>query len=124
MDKHIRALARDDDPAAEKQAEGGSETFRAPEVNSNSVAYPAVAERAEWSDVITLYDRQHFLTYARLLDAERDKVDWREGVREILLQDPDRHPERAWICWETHLERAKWIATTGFQQAVARASAH
>jgi len=85
--------------------------------------YPVVAERAEWSEVITLYDRQHFLTYARLLSAERDKLDWREGVRQILRQDPDRDPRGARICWESHLERARWIETVGFKQAIDRARA-
>ena len=83
--------------------------------------YPVVAERAEWSKTITLYDRQHFLTYARLLDAERDEVEWRDGVREILRQDPEADPRQAKICWESHLERARWIATVGFQEAVERA---
>ncbi len=92
------------------------------ETQPNATAYPVVAEKAEWSEVITHYDRQHFLTYARLLDAERDEVDWRDAVREILLRDPDKDPIKARICWESHLERARWISTTGYSQAVARAS--
>ena len=86
------------------------------------VSYPVVADQAEWSEVITLYDRQHFLTYARLLDAERDNIDWRKGVRDILLQDPDKDADQARICWNSHLERARWIATVGFQQAIAHVS--
>ncbi len=89
-----------------------------------SATYPAVAERAEWSEAITYYDRQHIVTYARLLSAERDGVDWREAVREILLQDPDQHPKEARICWESHIERARWISTEGFRLAVERANAH
>jgi hypothetical protein len=86
--------------------------------------YPAIAERAEWSEVITFYDRQHIVTYARLLTAEREGVDWRDGVREILRQDPDRDPKQARICWESHLERARWISTEGFRLAIEQAKAH
>ncbi len=95
----------------------------AAETEPNAVAYPFVAEKVEWSDVISLYDRQHFVTYARLLTAEREEMDWRDGVREILRHDPDKDPRQAWICWESHLERARWIATEGVKQAVARACA-
>ena|SRR5215469_6229554 len=86
--------------------------------------YPAIADTVTWSDVITQYDQEHLITYARVLDAERANADWREAVRIILLRDPDKQPARAWACWETHLARAKWIATTGIQQAIGRASAH
>jgi hypothetical protein len=94
--------------------ESGSDTARA-------VCYPTVAERVDSPAEITLYDRQHFLTYARLLEAERDNVDWRDGVRSILGRDPDKDPEQARLCWDSHLERARWISTVGFQQAVAQA---
>jgi hypothetical protein len=86
--------------------------------------YPAIADTVICSDVITRYDQEHFITYARMLDAERANVDWREAARIILLRDPDTEPETAWLCWETHLARAKWVAIVGFQQAIARANAH
>ena len=86
--------------------------------------YPKIADVVTWSDVITRYDQEHFITYARILDAERAEADWREAVKIILLRDPEADPEQAWLCWETHLARAKWIATEGVVQAVARASAH
>lgn len=85
--------------------------------------YPEIADTVTWSEVITRYDQEHFITYARILDAERANADWREAVRIILQRDPDAAPKEAWICWEMHLARAKWIATTGFQQAVAQAKA-
>ena len=77
-----------------------------------------VAEVAECSDGITLYDQQHFLTYARLIDAELDGADWREMARHILLLDPDKEPERARRCAESHLRRAKWVETTGLRKAI------
>ena len=105
-------------PAGER-----NEPNQTADIHGLTPCYPVVAERAEWSEIITLYDRQHIVTYARLLDAERDNVDWRDGVREILLQDPEKDPRGARVCWESHLERARWIATVGFQQAVDRARA-
>lgn len=77
---------------------------------------PRVADTVISSDQITLYDQQHFITYARLLDAEAEDADWRDVARIVLLQDPDKEPERARQCWQAHLDRAKWIATTGYRQ--------
>ena len=86
--------------------------------------YPVIEDTVTWSEVITRYDLENSITYARLLDAERAQADWRDAARIILLRDPDAEPEKAWLCWETHLARAKWIATVGFQQAIERANAH
>ena len=116
-------LACDDAlPTCAREATAFSATAEVPP--KSATVYPAIAERAEWSEVITFYDRQHIVTYARLLTAERERVDWRDGVREILLQDTDRDPKQARICWESHLERARWISTEGFRLAAERAKAH
>jgi hypothetical protein len=117
----IRELSPERTPAGQGQVDELDPASIAAEAEPKAVAYPVVVERAEWSEVITLYDRQHFLTYALLLSAEREEIDWRDGVRKILRQDPDKDPRQARICWESHLERARWIATEGVQQAVARA---
>lgn len=82
---------------------------------------PAIADIVVWSDQITPYDEQHFLTYARLLDADREGADWRDVARIILLLDPEKNPERARQCWQTHLERAKWVVTTGYKQLLDQA---
>jgi hypothetical protein len=79
---------------------------------------PTIADIVAWSDQVTSYDEQHFLTYARLLDADAINADWHEVARIVLLRDPVKDPERAHRCWQTHLDRAKWIATTGYQQLV------
>lgn len=83
-----------------------------------------VADIAAWSDQVTPYDEQHFLTYARLLGADAENADWREVARIVLCLDPDKDPERAHRCWQTHLARAKWIATTGYQQLLDKAELH
>lgn len=76
---------------------------------------PNVADIVIWSDQITPYDERHFLTYARLLDADREEADWCEVARTVLLLNPEEDPELARRCWQSHLKRAKWVATTGYQ---------
>jgi len=82
---------------------------------------PGFADVVVWSEQITPYDERHFLTYARLLDAEREQADWRDVARIILCLDPEEDPGRARQCWQTHLDRAKWIATVGYQQLIDKA---
>lgn len=61
---------------------------------------------------ITGYDREHFLTYARLIDAERAGQDWKVAASEILLCDVEADPEKTQHCWRSHLERAHWILSS------------
>src|SRR3546814_1668431 len=42
-------------------------------------------EAAPCDACVTRYDQEHFLTYARLIDAERFGIDRREAASEILL---------------------------------------
>lgn len=75
---------------------------------------PIVADVAPTADVITPYDEEHFITYARLLDAEAEGADWREVVRIVLHRDPDAKGSRH--CWQSHLNRAHWMIEHGYQQ--------
>jgi hypothetical protein len=84
---------------------------------------PAVADTLVWSDKITLYDQEHFITYARLLDAEADEADWRDAARIILRLDLNKNLEVAKLCWQIHLDRAKWISTTAFQGLIDKINA-
>jgi hypothetical protein len=81
----------------------------------------SVTDVVVWSDSVTPYDQRHFVTYARLLDADAVNADWREVARIVLLLDPAKDPDRVRRCWETHLARAKWIATTGYMQLLENA---
>ncbi|MBI1205844.1 MAG: DUF2285 domain-containing protein [Azospirillum sp.] len=74
----------------------------------------AAADVVPWSAAVTDYDEAHTLTYVRLLVAEEAGVDWREGVRHILRRDPVAEPERSQRCWESHLERARWMNQCGY----------
>ncbi|MCW2114106.1 MULTISPECIES: DNA -binding domain-containing protein [Bradyrhizobium] len=65
---------------------------------------------------LTPYDREHAVTYMRMLDADAEGADWRE-VAEIVLQiDPKREPERARLAYESHLSRARWMGRHGYRQ--------
>lgn len=67
---------------------------------------------------ITDYDRFHFLTYARLLDAADAGADWRDSAETILGVKRDNDEQAAWRCWESHLARARWITGEGLALAI------
>ena len=75
-----------------------------------------VADSAPDEPTITAYDKEHAVTYARLLDAEADNADWREVAHIVLRIDPTTEPERARRAFESHLARAKWLARHGYRQ--------
>jgi hypothetical protein len=64
---------------------------------------------------VTQYDIEHAVTYARLLDADADKIDWREVSEIVLHIDPQTEPARAQLAHQSHLARAKWMAHSGYQ---------
>lgn len=68
------------------------------------------------AEQVTAYDQAHFLTYARILDADADGIGWASGARIILGRDVDADPEAALACWDSHVKRAHWIANAGFSQ--------
>jgi hypothetical protein len=74
-----------------------------------------VADTAPDEPALTAYDKEHAVTYARLLDAEADNADWREVARIVLHIDPTSEPERARVAFESHLARAKWMARHGYR---------
>jgi len=77
---------------------------------------PDVADDVPWSDSITPYDEQHFVTYLRLLHADDEGADWREVARIVLHRNPAAEPDRTRLCWEAHLKRAKWMTEHGYRR--------
>ena len=73
-----------------------------------------IVERAPDGPVLTDYDRVHTLTYARLLDAERDGYDWTDVAVEVLDLNVAADPVDARCCWQSHLDRAHWFVDGGF----------
>jgi hypothetical protein len=76
---------------------------------------PPVADSAPESDALTRYDREHAITYLRLLDAEVEGADWTEVAKIVLHIDPLREPERAQKAWKSHLDRAIWMRDSGYR---------
>ncbi|MBB4428405.1 hypothetical protein GGD66_006992 [Bradyrhizobium sp. CIR48] len=77
---------------------------------------PVVADLAPSDSDLTVYDEEHTITYWRLLDANAEGADWREVSLIVLGIDPDREPKRARQAFDTHLERALWMANSGYRQ--------
>ncbi len=76
---------------------------------------PDIADLAPWSEALTDYDLGRLAIYLRLLDAEQDGADWREAARVVLRKDPDSAEAQARRCWESHMQRARWMTETGYR---------
>lgn len=72
-----------------------------------------IADLAPTDASVTEYDQAHFLTYARVLDADRNGLDWATGLKTILYRDfgDDFHAGKS--CWDSHVSRAEWIVGDG-----------
>jgi hypothetical protein len=75
-----------------------------------------IADTAPLSNEVTAYDKQHLNTYLRLLDADADGAGWQEVARLVLHIDPGLERDRARQVWETHLERARWMAAHAYRR--------
>jgi hypothetical protein len=85
---------------------------------------PAVADTAPTTEWLTGYDEQHLVTYLRLLDAAAEDADWREVAQLVLRIDPAQDPERARHVWESHLQRARWMTTSGYRHLLRGGAPH
>ena len=86
---------------------------------------PPVQDEAPTGAALTDYDRLHFITYLRLLDAEVDPTaTWQEACRIVLRIDPEGEPERARRAYDSHLARAKWMTESGCQHLLREGRLH
>jgi len=86
---------------------------------------PAVEDEAPASASLTDYDRQHFVTYLRLLDSQEDPTaTWEEACRIVLRINPDAEPARARRAYDTHMARAKWMTESGYRHLLREARLH
>lgn len=67
-------------------------------------------------DHLTRYDRDHAVTYLRLLDAEAAGANWEDVVRTLFNLDPATDPEGLQRLHAAHLARAKWVHDGGYLQ--------
>ncbi|MER8748041.1 DUF2285 domain-containing protein [Mesorhizobium sp. M1050] len=80
---------------------------------------PGLKDEVPWSDRLTAYDKEHFTVYIRFLDASADDASYEEMAQIILGIDPVEEPERARKAARSHLDRANWMATTGYKELFA-----
>ena len=76
---------------------------------------PDCADAAPAEPMLTAYDKEHAITYMRMLDADAEGANWREVARIVLHIDPDQDAERARRSYESHLVRARWMARHGYR---------
>lgn len=84
------------------------------------MSQPDFMERPPHSDNVTAYDEAHFVTYLRLLDAAADGAGWEEIVHVVFGIDPAVDADRAKAIYDGHIERARWMARSGYKQIVIR----
>ncbi|RWL01793.1 DUF2285 domain-containing protein [Mesorhizobium sp.] len=83
---------------------------------TDRIQSPTLLDEVPWSDSLTAYDRAHFTTYMRLLDASADEAPQEEMAHLILGIDPALEPERARKALRSHLDRANWMVTSGYKE--------
>lgn len=71
-------------------------------------------DNAPTGEELTDYDRSHVKLYVRLLDADAEGAAWQEVASVLFGLDAARDPERALGVYTSHLERARWMAETGY----------
>lgn len=69
---------------------------------------------------VTGYDLAMANHYRRLLAAEAEGASWREAAALVLKLDCDVEPDKAERVHAAHLERARWMTTTGFRLLMRR----
>ncbi|MER8403540.1 hypothetical protein NKH16_02110 [Mesorhizobium sp. M1307] len=80
---------------------------------------PGLLEEVPWSDSITVYDKDNFTIYMRILDACADNASEEEMAKLILGIDPLLEPVRARKAVRSHIDRANWMVTTGYKELFA-----
>ncbi|MEY9235170.1 hypothetical protein ABIF68_003681 [Bradyrhizobium japonicum] len=76
---------------------------------------PDIADIAPSGTVLTSYDKEHIVTYLRMLDAHAEGADWREIARVVLHLDPEHECGRARKTFDSHLSRAKWMTEHSYR---------
>jgi len=76
---------------------------------------PPIGPVAPDRDELTAYDIRHLVTYLRLLDADEEGADWEEVASIVLGLDPEKDEAGSKRTWASHLSRAQWMASAGWQ---------
>lgn len=79
------------------------------------MANPDYLDEPPAEDRITDYDRAHFKTYLRILDADAEGADWEEAVEIIFGINPRQDRDHALKIHSAHLARARWMTEHGYR---------
>jgi hypothetical protein len=82
--------------------------------------HPPIADTAPTDPRLTDYDRSHFVTYLRLIDAASANAPWEEVARIVLSLDTAAKPDAARRTHESHLARARWLCDHGYRDLLRR----
>lgn len=67
-------------------------------------------------EAVVEYDRCHLALYAALLEAADAGSDWKEAA--VALMRIEVTDSDAESCWQSHLDRARWIVGNGLPSAL------
>lgn len=80
-----------------------------------------IAQRAPTGDQVVDYDRRNLSLYAALLDADDAGRSWQEAASSLMQLEVACDDAQA--CWQSHIDRARWIIGDGMEAAVSAFSA-
>lgn len=75
-----------------------------------------IAEAPPNDTAVTVYDRDHFKLYMRLLDADAAGAPLEEVSSRLFGIDAEAEPERARRVRDAHLSRARWMTEHGYRE--------
>lgn len=75
-----------------------------------------ISDDAPTNPRLTEYDRAHFSTYLRLLDAAIEGASWEEAALVVLGINAVAEPDRARHIHDGHLTRARWLSQYGYRE--------
>ncbi len=80
------------------------------------ISMPGFLDTAPDSDTVTDYDRQCFILYIMLTDADAAGASWQETCEWLFQSETGQNSKMAKSRYHSHLRRARWMTTTGYRQ--------
>lgn len=75
-----------------------------------------IQDEVPWADSLTAYDNEHFAIYLKLIDACAYNASEEDMALAILGIDPIRESARARMAVRSHLDRTRWLITSGYKE--------
>lgn len=78
----------------------------------------AYRDQAPTGETVTDYDRRCFKLYIMLMDADDAGVPWDDSYPHLFEENVGADRQRAERRHRSHLDRARWVAATGYRQLI------